>query len=56
MIYFIIIIIIFDYIKNNYNNNKIYHPTGREELVEDVLQIMNIFVAKMNRLRKYDKL
>ena len=28
----------------------------REELVEDVLQIMNIFVAKMNGLRKYDKL
>ena len=27
----------------------------REELVEDVLQIMNIFVAKMNGLRKYNK-
>ena len=28
----------------------------KEELVEDVLQIMNIFVAKMNGMRKYDKL
>lgn len=27
----------------------------KEELVEDVLQIMNIFVAKMNGLRKYNK-
>ncbi len=27
----------------------------RDELVEDVLQIMNIFVAKMNGLRKYNK-
>ena len=27
-----------------------------EELVKDVLQIMNIFVAKMNGLRKYNKL
>ena len=25
----------------------------KEELVEDVLQIMNIFVAKMNGMRKY---
>ena len=24
-----------------------------EELVQDVLQVMNIFVAKMNGLRKY---
>lgn len=27
----------------------------KEELVEDVLQIMNIFVAKMNGMRKYNK-
>ena len=27
----------------------------REELVEDVLQIMNIFVAKFNGMRKYTK-
>ena len=27
----------------------------KEELVEDVLQIMNIFVAKMNGMRKYKK-
>lgn len=26
-----------------------------EELVHDVLQIMNVFVAKMNGLRKYKK-
>jgi predicted site-specific integrase-resolvase len=26
-----------------------------EELTKDVLQIMNIFVAKMNELRKYKK-
>lgn len=28
-------------------------PTPETELVQDVLQIMNIFVAKMNGLRKY---
>ena len=28
----------------------------REELVEDVLQIMNIFVAKFNGMRKYKNL
>ena len=27
----------------------------KEELVEDVLQIMNIFVAKINGMRKYEK-
>ena len=27
----------------------------KEELVKDVLQIMNIFVAKMNGMRKYEK-
>jgi predicted site-specific integrase-resolvase len=27
----------------------------KEELVEDVLQMMNIFVAKMNGMRKYEK-
>ena len=26
-----------------------------EELVKDVLQLMNVFVAKMNGLRKYKK-
>ncbi len=26
-----------------------------EELVQDVLQVMNIFVAKMNGMRKYKK-
>jgi len=28
---------------------------AKEELVEDILQIMNIFVAKMNGMRKYKK-
>jgi predicted site-specific integrase-resolvase len=28
----------------------------KEELVEDVLQIMNIFVAKINGMRKYKKI
>jgi len=31
-------------------------PTPESELVQDVLQIMNIFVAKMNGLRKYKKI
>ena len=26
-----------------------------EELVEDVLQILNVYTAKMNGLRKYNK-
>jgi predicted site-specific integrase-resolvase len=33
--------------------NKKNNKEPKEELVEDVLQIMNIFVAKMNGLRKY---
>ena len=33
------------------NKNKDLEP--EEELVKDVLQIMNIFTAKMNGLRKY---
>jgi predicted site-specific integrase-resolvase len=35
---------------------KLEDKEPREELVEDVLQIMNIFVAKMNGLRKYEKI
>ena len=27
----------------------------KEELVDDVLQIMNVFVAKINGMRKYSK-
>jgi predicted site-specific integrase-resolvase len=27
----------------------------KEELVDDVLQIMNVFVAKINEMRKYSK-
>ena len=33
------------------NQNKKIEP--EEELIKDMLQIMNIFVAKMNGLRKY---
>ena len=33
--------------------NEVENKEPKEELVEDVLQIMNIFVAKMNGLRKY---
>jgi predicted site-specific integrase-resolvase len=36
--------------------NKKEKITPEEELAQDVLQIMNIFVAKMNGLRKYKKL
>lgn len=36
--------------------NKPENKEPQEELVEDVLQIMNIFVAKMNGLRKYNKI
>lgn len=35
------------------NQKKTYEP--EEELVKDVLQIMNIFVARMNGLRKYHR-
>ena len=36
--------------------NKTIDKEPKEELVDDVLQIMNIFVARMNGLRKYKKL
>jgi putative resolvase len=36
--------------------NKKEDMTPEEELVGDVLQIMNVFVAKMNGLRKYGKI
>lgn len=45
-----------------YSNGKIItineskNKEPKEELVEDVLQIMNIFVAKINGLRKYKKI
>jgi hypothetical protein len=35
--------------------NKKENKEPKEELVEDVLQIMNIFVAKLNGMRKYNK-
>jgi putative resolvase len=47
---------------NKYSNgeikilNKTEKKEMKEELVEDVLQIMNIFVAKMNGMRKYKKI
>lgn len=50
-----------DLIKNYSNGeiiilNKKDELAPEEELVMDVLQIMNVFVAKMNGLRKYKKL
>ena len=47
---------------HKYSNGKIIiienNPNKeiKEELVDDVLQIMNIFVAKMNGMRKYSKI
>ena len=46
---------------HKYSNGKIIvigttkEKEPREELVDDVLQIMNIFVAKINGMRKYEK-
>jgi predicted site-specific integrase-resolvase len=46
---------------NKYSNGKIIiienNPKKeiKEKLVDDVLQIMNIFVAKINGMRKYSK-
>ena len=42
--------------RNKYSNGHIkilMNKEPKEELVEDVLQVMNIFVAKMNGMRKY---
>lgn len=36
-----------------YSNGKIIIINKKEEMVKDVLQIMNVFVAKMNGRRKY---
>jgi len=35
--------------------NKKENKDAKEELVEDVLQILNVYTAKMNGLRKYEK-
>jgi putative resolvase len=35
--------------------NKKEDVTKEQEMVEDILQIMNVYVAKMNRMRKYIK-
>ncbi len=35
--------------------NRIEEKTPAEEISEDILAIMNIYVAKMNGLRKYKK-
>ena len=35
--------------------NKKYNLEPEEELIKDVMQIMNVYVAKMNGLRKYKK-
>lgn len=36
-------------------DNKDEHKEPKEELVEDVMQILNVYTAKMNGLRKYGK-
>lgn len=48
---------------NEYSNGKIIveddkddKKTPKEELVDDVMQILNVYTAKMNGLRKYGKL
>lgn len=49
-----------EYIIKKYSNgtitiiNKKEEIESEEEMVKDVLQIMNVFVAKMNRRRKYN--
>lgn len=35
--------------------NKDNHKGPKEKLVDDVLQILNVYVAKLNGLRKYNK-
>ena len=50
-----------EYLIKKYSNCKIIilnnkKKEAKEELVEDVLQIMNIFVAKINGMRKYKKI
>ena len=50
-----------DFIIKEYSNgeiiilNKNEDVEPEEEMVKDVLQIMNVFTTKMNRLRKYKK-
>lgn len=53
---------LFEDLLQKYSNGKITidskqdkKPIPEADLVEDVLQVMNIFVAKMNGLRKYKK-
>lgn len=38
------------------DNNKNIKKEPKEELVEDVMQILNVYTAKMNGLRKYGKI
>jgi predicted site-specific integrase-resolvase len=50
------------YLVKEYSNGKITvlaeenKKEPKEELVDDILQIMNIFVAKINGMRKYKKI
>ena len=50
-----------EFIIQNYSNgeiiivNKSKNNEPEKEIVEDILQIMNVFVAKINGLRKYKK-
>ena len=48
---FFIVSVLFYALRSALNKNKDLEP--EEELVKDMLQIMNIFTAKMNGLRKY---
>ena len=52
---------LFESLLEKYSNGHIIETERKserepeEELVQDVLQVMNIFVAKMNGMRKYKK-
>ena len=51
-----------EYIINKYSNGKIRienieeEQTPQEEIVKDIMAIMNVYVAKINGLRKYKKI
>jgi predicted site-specific integrase-resolvase len=53
---------LFEYLLEKYSNGKIIIVEAKkdiepeEELVKDVLEIMNVFVARMNGMRKYNSM
>ncbi len=53
---------IIEYIIEKYSNGKIKvetkeeEQTPQEEIVKDIMSIMNVYVAKINGLRKYKKI